>query len=301
MPKRPETCCRAARWRWLTLAVLSLALSGCVTTPSHQDAEDKARRPSPALEHIRNSLPGDWVSIVQDGHPTRFLTIEPIYSSSDDQLILALQQRSRDGGESRRYRLELELAAMDNRLEGRFALLDAGATERRSCAMQFHLTSRALIGRTDPASCLFGEGEQAVGLLKEIAFDGQSLDIADRIVDPASGETKGEDQIIRFLPEREFSGWLGTKEGDQWRVARDFQLHTGSTAEPLDAARMSLGVTLELGYHRLARPDEAVLMRLTVADVETGEVLAESWAEPGSAKLGLALPELQAGLVAERR
>lgn len=295
MQKRPEhgsepaqtLRSRAAR---VSAVALALLLGGCAVTPGAEEPE----RPWPVLRQIAERLPGNYLSVREEGLGERALSIER--RNGDDATGLVLSMIQSDGEGMRRYGLKLEPGALENRLDGEFALLDARGRVRRSCPMDFHLTERELVGKTDPASCRFGEESESVGLLKEIAFDGSMLRIGDRLVDPATGEPLGPDQIIRFLPSRAYSGWLGIREGEQWRVARDFKLQTGGNIEPVDAADMSLGISIALNYYRMERGSDETLMRLTVTELRTGKVVAESWAAPGSATIGVALPDLQVGL-----
>lgn len=292
MPKCPEPAAQTPRPRaaWASAAALALLLGGCAVTPSAEEPEHS----SPALQQIAARLPGDYLSVREDDLGARTLTIER--RGGDGVTDLALSMTQSGGDAVRRYGLKLAPGAMDNRLDGEFALLDPQGRARRSCSMDFHLTERGLVGETDPASCRFGEQSETVGLLKEIAFDGRVLRIGDRLIDPESGEPLGPDQVIRFLPSRAFSGWLGVREGEEWRVARDFSLQTGASIEPLDAAQMSLGISIALNYYRMERGGNEILMRLTVTESGTGEILAESWAAAGSETIGVALPDLQVGL-----
>jgi len=286
-------CTRHAA-RALALITAVVLFAGCATTSQTSTRTEK--RPSPALQQIAQRFPGEYTSVIENDRPTQSLSIARRSGNESERLRLTLVQRDAGADNVRRYGLVLESAAVENRLRGSFALLEAGGQSRRSCPMDFHLTDRGLVGETDPASCRFGEGTDAVGLLKEIAFDGRRISIGDRLVDPETGEPRGADRIIRFLPAAEFSGWLGVREGEEWRIARDFGLATGERVEPLDAADMSLGYAIGLHYYRMEHDGENTLMRLTVTRPESGEIVAESWAAPGSRTIGVALPDLQVGL-----
>lgn len=307
MPVHPEVSGKARSHRhrpvvrrqataWTIAGMASLLLAACAATPRTPEAPDRGDRPSPAMQQIATRLPGDYISVREDDRSGQSLSIERRSGEGPDSLALSMIQQDIDGETTRRYGLRLEPAAIDNRLKGSFALLDPGGQVRRSCPMDFHLTERGLVGETDPVSCQFGEGAEAVGLLKEIAFDGRQISIGDRLVDPRSGEPRGQDRVIHFLPTAAFSGWLGVRDGEEWRIARDFRLTTGARIEPLDAAEMSLGYEIGLNYYRMERGETGTLMRLTVTELRSGEILAESWAAPGSRTIGIALPDLQVGL-----
>ncbi|MDZ7790030.1 MAG: hypothetical protein U5L08_05935 [Xanthomonadales bacterium] len=222
-------------------------------------------------------------------------------ADNDRSLALSLIQTADGDEQPRYYGVELEPTDIDSRLTGRFALLGPEGSVRKSCPMQFHITRQGLVGETTPDSCRFGEGDDEIGLLKEFVFDGRGITIGDRLVDLQSDQPRGDDQVIDFLPAQDFNGWLGILEGGEWRVARDFTLRTGEHNVPLDAADMDLGIALALNYYRMEQSGRQTLMRLTVTDRESGKIIAETWAEPGSGTLGIALPDLQVGLTAKRR
>lgn len=279
------------------LAVLaSLLLVACASTPATDASNQSAKPPPPVLRQLAGALPGTYVSIGGSDRPLQTLSIKLRSGDTPSGLGLLMIQADRDGSDRRRYGLRLEPSDAPNRLDGSFAILDEHGQARRRCAMRFHVTSQGLIGETDPQTCRFGEGDDAVGVLKEIAIQGRRITVADQLVDPESGSALGDDQMIRFLPAVGFSGWLGVREGDDWRVAREFELRVGERVEPLDAADMSLGLVVTLHYDRMETRDAETLLRLTVTDVESGDIVAESWAEPGSASIGLALSDLQVGL-----
>lgn len=285
---------RPARSGWVLAALAAIALAGCASTaPTSDDTRDQ---PPPILRQAAAGLPGEYVSIRDGDRTVQRLRIETRSATAPNALGLLMVQTDRDGSNARRFGLQLEPTDVDHRLAGNFAILDGRGQSRRSCPMRFHVTGEGLVGETDPESCEFGEGDEAVGVLKEIAFGGRRITIADRLVDPDSQASLGADQVIRFLPAVEFSGWLGVRESSDWRVAREFSIRVGQRLEPLDAADMSLGLALALDYYRMEREDAAPMLRLTVVDAESGEVIAESWAEPGSGSIGLALEELQVGL-----
>jgi hypothetical protein len=297
MPKHPESRYRARvglqAAAWPAAGLLALVVSGCAAGP---EASNQTEQPPAVLQQIASRLPGDYVSVRDEDRPTQSLTIDQRSARQADAVAFSLIQAGRDDGSERRYGLELAPGALDNRLDGRFALLGPDGRERRSCPMAFHLTDRGLVGETAPDSCRFGDGNDAVGLLKELTFDGMKIRIGDRLVDPETGEPRGRDRVIHFLPVRPFNGWLGVREGDQWRIARDVRLTPGSRVEPRDAAEMSLGVAIALDYYRMERGDSGPILRLTVTDKRSGEVIAESWTGPKSGSIGVALPDLQVGL-----
>jgi hypothetical protein len=275
-------------------AVLALILSACAASPARQPETPPE---TPVLAQLEARLPGRYVSVRGGDQPFQHLRIERVDAQAGRELELRLTQRGERGSPARVFGLRLSATTIATRLRGELALLDASGESRRSCPMVFQAGDEGLVGETDAGQCLFGVGDETVGLLKEMAFDGSRLTIGDRLIDPASGQPRGEDRVITFLPELEFEGWAGRLEGERWRVAQSFSLAPGQgTTEPLDAADMPLGFGISLDYYRMEQNPEDILLRLTVRDPNTGEISGEAWAEPQSGRIGLALPTIQVGL-----
>jgi hypothetical protein len=285
MPKRPE----------IALAVGAMLLTACASAPG----PDRARPAlSPELQQVAVALPGRYVSILSRNRPGPAQALDIERRSTDNENALGLLMTQGSAGDeraARRFGLTLTAGRSAGRLDGRFAPLAADGSAIASCDMQFRLTAGRLVGATDPSQCRFGSGEAARGLLKEIAFDGTRLTVGDRIVgDDGAAEP---DRIVTFLPARRYTGWLGRREGDGWRIAREIALAPdGRTLRPSDAADMSLGVDLKLAYYRTEGESAERVLRLTVLDADSGDVLGETWSEPQSDSLGLVLPDLQVGL-----
>lgn len=284
--------------RILTLIAV-LAVAGCAA--SGRETPDAS--PSPQLQEIARALPGRYLSVTDsDGHAeVQQLTVRPQSVAESQAVGFVLSQRGTNSGDAiRRFGLILRPGAVVNRLEGAFAPLGDDGRASNSCDMQFQLGGSGLVGETDPARCRFGEGKNATGLLKELAFDGRQLVIGERLLSLDDGRTRGRDDVLTFLPAVRFTGWAGIREGGSWRVTNSLALEPDRAAvEANDASDMSLGFVIDLTYYRMDRDDQPVLLRLTVRDAEDGEVLGQAWSDPGAARIGLALPEIQVGL--ERR
>lgn len=290
MPKRPE----------ITLALGALLLGACATSPG---PEPTAPPLSTELQQVAAALPGRYVSTLSRNRtgPAQTLDIEHRSTGNENAIGLLMRQGSAgDERAARRFGLTLAAGQSAGRLDGRFAPLDDDGRAIASCDMRFRLAAGGLVGATDPSQCRFGSGETARGLLKEISFDGTRLVVGDRIV--SDGGTAAPDRIVTFLPSRRYTGWVGLREGERWRIAREISLRPdGRTLRPTDAADMALGVDLRLAYYRLEGESSELMLRLTVLDPESGEPLAEAWSEPRSHSLGLVLPDLQVGLRRARR
>ncbi len=280
----------------LAIVALVPVAVACTTLPERdQDrAIDAPLLDAPALAQ----LPGEYATSVArgDDEPPVMLEIRETMSDRRDLGYILTQRRS--GENERRFLITLEQATLDgNRVDGGFAPLNADGQVRRECAMRFSVRPDGLSGETDPQECSFGEGDQATGLLKEIAFDGRQLVIGDRLVRLADGSPAADDVIQAFYPIRRFSAWAGRREGGAWQQAEAFELHSGaSRVEPVDAAGMSLDLIVTLTRYRMGDEAGTDILRLSVSDRETGEVLAQSWADPDAESLGVAGPGVQIGL-----
>ena len=286
--------------RLLTVALpLVFILGGCADMATRKDTSP-ANNNLRLLEQIAGRMPGDYTSAGSHDSPGQLLSIQPRTGADSTTLELLITQYSPGDEHRRRFVLSLMPAEIADRLDGSLTLLDAANRPRHSCRMKFHATSQSLVGETSPRECLFGQGDEQVGLLKEISFDGDRIDIGDRLINAQTGQAQTPDQVITFLPALHYSGWAGERDGSDWRVAREFTLVPGHAGVQLrDAAGMALGKTARLAYYRLDGNSNMDLLRLTITNSDSGEQIAEAWAEPGSNSIGLSLPDFQIGLVSE--
>jgi hypothetical protein len=271
----------------------ALLLAACAGAPERPAGP--AIGLSPALQELARTLPGHYGTAIEraDGSQPLELVIERESLLDPERLAFMLIQSQR-GSAERRFLLGLETADGDSDIEGRFAPVSADGRVGRDCRMQFQLSRNGFSGQTRAEECRFGEGDQATGLIKEIAFDGRQLIIGDRLVRLADGSAAAEDQVQAFFRAHQFRAWAGRREGESWRRSAGFELSSaGSYSEPADAAGMSLGFGIELGLYRMAQD---TILRLSVIDLDSGDILGESWADPQADQLGLALPDLQVGL-----
>ncbi len=286
--------------RRLSPAALVLLVAGCATAP--ETASDFSSPQTRALMEISQALPGEYLSSRNRQQresselPLR-ISIERMPSEQLEQAGFMLSQRQGDA-QPRHFLIAMN-AEPSGRVAGAFAPLDEIGQVRRRCDMRFTIHSNGFSGETDPETCRFG-ADQNTGLLKEIAFDGNRLVIADRLIDLTNGEPLAGDQVYRLIRSRTYSGWAGRLEGDNWRLVREFDLATGDSRQPDDAAGMTLGLAVDLEAIELQEGEEIVL-RLNVTDNQTGEVLGQAWADPEAESLGIALPDIQIGLRLLRR
>jgi hypothetical protein len=276
------------------LVLCGLMLSACTSTPERPDNQPLGL--NPLLAELANALPGRYASLASgDGENEDALSLRVERESLlDPDRVAFMLTQSQPGQADRRFLLGLEPTVEQGRFEGRFAPIGRSGEISRHCRMSFQLREDGFSGQTQAEECRFGEGDQATGLIKEIAFDGRQLVIGDRLVQLPAGSAAAPDQVHAFFRVRHFDGWAGRLEGGDWRRASSYSLSSdGGYVEPTDAAGMSLGVGLELHRHRLP---QGHILRLSAIDLESGVVIAESWADPDAEALGLALPDLQVGI-----
>lgn len=211
----------------------------------------------------------------------------------------ALELLQRDaGGAERRFRISLETTAIPIRLGGAFEPLGPDGNALGRCALEVTLRADGILARTDPATCRFGVGRDAVGLLKEIAFDGRRLLIVDRVIQQTDAAAPVPDRSLELWRLQRYAGWSGRRDGaaDPWRMARKFTIQSdGGVVALVDAADIGLGVELDLGLHRISA-DGPTVLRLRAFERGSGRLLGQVWADPEATHLGLALDDFQVGL-----
>lgn len=288
----------------LVAAGLALVLAACAG-PRERDATDDraAAEQIRLLRDIAELLPGRYSNHLQwreDNAERQYnLEIELTPVDVPDRLVLHLTQ---SGGDDppRRFRLVVSPGRMPGNLAGELQPLGGDGQARGRCPMNFTGTDVGFTGETDPHTCSFGSGESRVGLLKEIAFDGSQVIIADKIVETGEPGDGQPDQVLCFHRMRTFSGWAGVRpDGDgEWRIAGDVSLVSeGGRAEPADRNGVALGIRIELARVRW-REDQPPILRLAVYE-NADELIGYAWADPGAVEIGLSLETVQVGLRAE--
>ncbi|OAB56417.1 hypothetical protein AY599_28370 [Leptolyngbya valderiana BDU 20041] len=278
------------------LAALGLVglLSACASAP-----QPRSTPASPLLQRISATATGDFASSLEETDPARLLTVaaEPLIGGGN-QLILNLVQQE-PGVAARRFRLALrqtpDTAAYP--LEGVFAPLDGDGRVVAECPLVVRTGAQGLSASTEVESCRFGSGDEQIGLAKELLFGGDQVRVADRLVRGSGLEAETISLTeLRFYRLIQYTGWVGVREGEQWRIARDLRLDTANDSiEPVDAAGMSLGLLIQLDHVRMEDSGEPIV-RLSVIDAQEERTLGRAWSEPGAARIGLATPTIQVGL-----
>lgn len=283
------------------VVVFAAMAAGCATPAGRQSREGAD---TGALITTGQLFSGRYAAVAwSEGQQARALEIAmtPVMRE-DGALEIEWVQTDQRGG-SRSFVLHLQAGALPGRMEGWFEPRGNDARARGRCPVEGQLTSRGPLIRIAPEHCRFGEGAEALALAKEIAHDGTRLSVADRVLDPATGQARVPDQRVEAWPARVFRGWAGRRDvpGTAWRMASGFEIGiVGGITAPMDEAGMPLQIEVDLGLHRLSAKGPTVL-RLRVFDQATGGLLAQGWTDPGSETIGVATDSVQVGLRAAGR
>jgi len=231
--------------------------------------------------------------------------LDPLTTSDEAVVRLEQTEAGPDGPRSRSFLMSFRPLMQDSdsdlpsrRLGGRFSPIDSSGRLTRSCELTTLVRPDGFVAQTRPDDCRFTSPDGPVGLVKEIAHDGERLVIGDRLINLDSGESMSTDQIIQFDRIRAMRGWAGvwSEAESNWRLASEFQIEpTGRAVVPVDAGGMDLGLIIELTPYRW-RPDEPSVLRMRVFDLENQSLLGQAWASWDAEQLGIALPDLQIGL-----
>ena len=137
-----------------------------------------------------------------------------------------------------------------------------------------------------------------VSLVKDFALSATAIDIGDRIIDPASGDSLREDAVFRFSRMRQYQGWAGIKPAGtaDWQLARPLKVWSdGGTAQLVDLAGEPMGYSIRLAQVPW-RTDQDTILRLDLVEKSSGEIIAYSWADKSALSVGINLGWIQVGL-----
>ncbi|MFW5815784.1 MAG: hypothetical protein ACOCVP_02910 [Wenzhouxiangella sp.] len=277
----------------------ALILGGCVASPDRDDsAAETPAWGGAQLEQLAERLPGRYGPARRLDQAGRGETmVLSARAGTNAGLVLELQPERA----TRPRGFMLNLSAADGPspfVAGTFVPLRAdGRPAPQSCAMRFRIRSGLLAGETDPAQCRFGSGGDSVGLLKELALDGNQIVIADQLVGAEQGAGDAPD-ILRLYRLQRFTGQVRVRSDEtaSWRLAEQIEAAVGGDAiEPVDAADMGLGVRIRLELIEGKRPGSPLLY-LQVIDAQSDEILGQAWSDVQAERIGLALDRVQVDL-----
>ena len=283
--------------QWLWISALVGALTACGTVPKGEPGEG-------ALESATGlslAMFDQWVGRYASPNPDRLrLEIETEPAPVPNQRIFIWTQRV-GGGESPTpgvRQFVIQVALVDGALTSTFAPLNRSTRTDRGCPLRWQMAQDndgqpTLLGQTDPASCQFGPPQARMSLLKEIAFDGERIRVADRLIDSEStGPGASPAQVTEFVATQRYAGTLGVRENNEWRVSEPIALDSDGQRRPVsDAAGMPLG--LAVGLERRYIGDQLKL-RMVISDAQGDRVLGQAWADADALSIGWSSPTVQA-------
>lgn len=286
----------------LILAGLVVVLAGCAAPADRGNEEPDLAAAERVARMLAGSYAGRASTGASDGEAAELVRLDArIERIGTGGVETAISQRRGDGP-VRNFILIFRPTAVDTRLVGTFSPVDDRSRRTGSCPIEVSVQRDGFVARTDAGTCRFGTGDEEVALIKEIAHDGQTLVIGDRVVDPQSGANRMSDRVLELQRVRTYSGWAGVRDtgaddsGGAWRVADSMVMASdGLGLAPEDAAGMPLGVEMDLAPYRV-RDGEPPVLRLRVFDATSGDLLGQAWADPQATRIGLALPAVQVGL-----
>ncbi|GEM_PF-6974234 len=238
----------------------------------------------------------------------------PTRPGEQDPLTLTISREPAPNANERRYvwtqthpgddrskrRFLIRVSEQNGQLVSSFSPMGRPASASPSCPLRWQLarsdrgTGRqpVLLGRTDVTTCQFGSAEAPMALLKEIAFDGERLRVADRVMGPNPSQDAPAPQVTEFFTRARFRGTIGIEEGELTRASPPVELATdGQPHSAADAAGMPLGVVVAIDRVYIG---QTVKLRLMVSEAGSNRVLGQALSDPNSDTLGWANQTVQA-------
>ncbi len=287
----------------MTLRLILTAFAGLLVAGCTAIAQREAALPEPVtraaeLQSRLSRLVGQFGSAIRLDEPSVAVMMNVAPGPANDETwVLEFLQTTKDT--ERGFLLVFERAVSVDQITANFIPLQPdGSVSQQSCRMQFRLLPGLLTGETEPQNCRFGEGENSIGLLKEIALSDRQIIIADRLI-ASTGSVDRTTDILRLHRLDSFSGSLRRRVADDqsWRLSEPVLLDVaGATVEPIDAASMSLDVQIRLLLVE-GREAGAPLLYLQATDPASGRVIGQSWADAQVRQIGMALDIIQVNFV----
>lgn len=285
-------------------AACLLALQACAVSPG----PDGSGGGEP-VEALAESLAGEYSNHAQvweaergDGPvPVSYqVSIVPAAGSGDARTLHFRQYRAgRRSSPYREARFLLEPGpdgGIHQRVERR---VDGGWQALPGCTIEWQRSEEGFEGSTRGDECRFRDprsGEAVTRHRQWSVGDGGFAWQERRVT------SRGEEvETLRFIPVDWYSGWAGVRarggdgggEGD-WRIERGLRLHDGGAVRELPEVN---GAAHAIRLERLRWPNSGIrMLRLSVVEAATGELVAYAWAPPDTAYIGIHLGWLQVGL-----
>lgn len=285
-------------------AVCLLGLQACVLAPTSE------RAPGDDLAALAERLAGEYSNHAQVWEAERGDTLVP---GRYEVTIVPVDPGDADGEvlHFRQYRLG-ERASPHR--EARF-LLESGPdggviqrVERRAgdgwqalpgCTVYWRRAETGFEGETRGNECRFREPRsgEVVTRHRRWSAGGDVLTWEERRVTSGDEET----ETLRFAAVGWYSGWAGVRSRDEdgrgegeWQIERRLRMHDGGGTRELPAVG---GTAHRIRLERLRWPNSGIrMLRLSVIEAASGEMVAYAWAPPDASYIGIHLGWLQVGL-----
>lgn len=288
----------------VAICIGTLVLSGCAFTPESA--------PAGAAEELAGLLAGEYNNHAQRWRAAR--AEEPVptaYSvviqrlpdaAGSGSAALLYRQYTDDGELFREARLLLD-DAPDGVVQEVQARSDGGWRTLQGCRVHWRRSDAGFSGETRGDGCRFGQRDNREIVVFERRWRAapDRIELEETIRRPAGAETED----YRFARLRYFTGWAGvlprgpaSDSDEDWRVNRELRMHDGGDSVRIEGTERTPS-PYAIRLERLTWPRSGIVMlRLSVIEAESGALVAYSWAEPGSSRIGLNLGWLQVGLEA---
>lgn len=290
------------------LAAALLALQACAMAPPSR--ESGAGQTGVAGE-LAERLAGEytnhaqvWAARQEDGPvpPGYKLTIVPLDTGEPGTYVLHFRQYP--AGESavpaREARFLLAPGPEGGVVQHVERQTPEGWQALPGCSIHWHRTESGFEGATRGDACRFRDPKSGEAVTRYRNWTVNAEGIAWRERREVAGETTGT-QTLRFVPVSWYTGWAGVRERGadgggrgEWRIQRRMRLHDGGGVSELPG---TAGAAHAIRLERLEWPRSGIrMLRLSVIEVASGELVAYAWAPPGADHIGIHLGWLQAGL-----
>lgn len=308
------------RPRKLALILLTVVLGGCASNPgTPQNPIDN--RGEVNINTILSRLPGSYSNYAyhhdrnSDG-PVTDLSIRQLKTDGDQ--VFLFESESREPGFSQYDIYWLKLNQKSNQAELHFTRLSDDELSlplqdilsiawRRvlpGCVIKIAGDDTQLSGQTNPDTCRFEHPLQGeTRLIRELSIGEESLTIKTEL-QGAGSKGPNDVTLLELQKHRTFEAWAsiriepGQQQGDpgMWQLSQVFNTRDdGRVSQLYDQQMASMGFGLQLA--RLQRFDgEPAYYKLSIINLNSGQIQAYKWFKPDSARLNLNLDWFQSNL-----
>jgi len=303
----------------LLVLPLVAALGSCASSPGllESTGNDAAEQD---INDLRDMLPGVYSNIAWKeaqgvDTPVTDLRIRQLQTNGEPVFLFEQYLRGQDiysydlywlKQNHKKRHAELYFTRLDENelsLPMQDTLSNAWRRVLPGCVIPLERAGNQFTGATDPATCVFEDPLRGqTRLSRRLSADGDVMTIETGLRDAGNRRT-GDDLLLELQKHRTFTGWASfrTEAGQQdepgeWQLSQVFQLRDDGRVNHLYDQQMSL-LDFGLQLARLHRFDgEAPYYKLSVINLESGQIQAYQWFDPGSADLNLNLDWFQANL-----